>query len=91
MLYTASDFKVARIVNSLKGSSSSDPECIPTEPAESILPSIISPFTEIINLHFENGTFLNSLKRFRVIVLCKGGQRNNVANYRPLLGFLKIS
>ena len=84
VLYPASVVEVARIVNSLKGSSSSGPDCIPTMVVKFILPSIISPLTKLINLSFENGIFPSSLKRARVIVLYKGGPRNDPANYRPI-------
>ena len=46
-LYPTSDVEVSRIVNSLKGSSSSGPDCIPTMVVKFILSSIISPLTKL--------------------------------------------
>ena len=83
-LYPTSDIEVARIVNSLKSSSVSGPDCIPTMVDKFILPSIISPLTKLVNLSFENGIFPSSLKRAKVIVIYKGGPRNDPANYQPI-------
>ena len=82
VLYPTSEVEVARIVNSLKSSSASGPDCIPTMVVKFIVPSIISPLTKLINLSFENGIFRSSLKRAKVIVLYKGGRRNDPAYYR---------
>ena len=69
-----SEVEIARIVNRLKGSSSSGPDCISTKVVKFILPSIISPLTRLVNLSFENGVFPSSLKRARVIVYIKVDQ-----------------
>ena len=65
-LYLASDFEIARIVNSLKGSSLSDPECILTMVVKFVLPLIVSPLTKLINLSFENGIYPSSVKRAKM-------------------------
>jgi len=84
VLYPTSDVEVARIVNSLKGSSASSLDCIPTMAVKFILPSIISPLTKLVNLSFENGIFPSSLKRAKIIVLYKSGRQKDPANYRPI-------
>ena len=84
VLYPASGVEVARIVNSLKGSSSSGHDCISTTGVKFIFPSIISPLTKPINLSYENGIFPSSLKPARETVLYKGGPRNDTANCRPI-------
>ena len=49
-----------------------------------ILPSIVVPVTKLFNLSFKHGVFPDALKRARIIVLYKGGPRNDPANYRPI-------
>ena len=71
VLYPSSEVDVARIINSLKGPSSSGPDCIQTKVVKFILPSIISPLTKLINTYFESGIFLTSPKQARVVVLHK--------------------
>ena len=84
VLNPVSEFEVARIVNALKGSSSSGPDRIPTRVIRAVLPAILSPLTKLVNLSFVNGIFPESLKRAKVIVLYKGGSRSDPANYRPI-------
>ena len=57
------EFEVARIVNALKGSSSSGPDKIPTRVTRAVPPAILSPLTKLVNLSFEKGIFPESLKR----------------------------
>ncbi|XP_065573830.1 uncharacterized protein LOC136035784 [Artemia franciscana] len=89
VLNSVSEFEVAGIVNALKGSSSSGPDKIPTRVIRAILPTILSPLTKLVNLSFEKGIFPESLKRAKVIVLCKGGSRSDPANYR-LISLLSV-
>ena len=84
VLNSVSEFEVARIVNALKGSSSSGPDKIPTRVILAILPAILSPLTKLVNLSIEKGIFPESLKRAKVLVLYKGGSRSDPANYRPM-------
>ena len=49
-----------------------------------ILPVIVCALTRLVNLSFGNGVFPSNLKRARVIILFKGGSRNDPANYRPI-------
>ena len=79
-----SEAEIARIVNCLRGSSSSGPDRIPTKVVKFILPVIVCALTRLVNLSFENGVFPSALKRARVIILFKGGSRNDPANYRPI-------
>ncbi|XP_065562565.1 uncharacterized protein LOC136028666 [Artemia franciscana] len=84
VLNSVSEFEVDRIVNALKGSSSSGPDKIPIRVIRAILPAILSPLTKLVNLSFEKGIFPESIKRAKVIVVCKGGSRSAPANYRPI-------
>ena len=83
-LEPATEKEIAKIVMGLKNCSSSGPDNIPTKVIKFILPSIIYPLTKLINLSFQHGIFPSSLKRARVIILYKGGTRNDPANYRPI-------
>ena len=71
-------------MNTLKGSSSSGPDRIPTRVILAILPAILSPLAKLFNLFFKIGIFPESLKRAKVIMLYKSGSRSDPANYRPL-------
>ncbi|XP_065571426.1 uncharacterized protein LOC136034173 [Artemia franciscana] len=84
VLNSVSEFEVARIVNSLKGSSSSGPDKIPTRVTRAILPAILSPLTKLVNLSFEKGIFPEFIKRAKAMILYKGGSRSDPANYRPI-------
>ena len=42
------------------------------------------PLTKLVNLPFKYGVFPEAFKRARVIVLYKGGPRNDPTNYRPI-------
>jgi hypothetical protein len=79
-----SEFEVQRIVSELIGSSSCGPDQIPAKALKFILPSILSPLTILVNLSFLNGTFPSALKSARLVVLHKGGSRDDPSNYRPI-------
>ena len=53
VLNSVTGFEVARIVEALKGSSSSGQDKIPTRVSRAILPAILSPLTKLVNLSFE--------------------------------------
>ena len=76
-LERVSEGEIARIVNSLRGSSSSGPDRIPTKVVKFILLVIVSALMRLVNLSFENGVFPSVLKRARVTILFKGGSRND--------------
>ena len=61
-----SETEIARIVNCLRGSSSSGPDRVPTKVVKFILPVIVCALTRLVNLSFENGVFPSALKRARV-------------------------
>ena len=84
VLNSLSEFEVARIMNALKGSSSSGPEKIPTRVIRAILPAILSLLIKLVTLSFEKGIFPESLKGAKVRVLYKGGSRIDSANYRSI-------
>ena len=83
-LEPVTEIEITKIVNGLKDSSSSGPDSIPTKVVKSILSSIVVPLTKLVNLSFKYGVFPDPLKRARIIVLYKGGPRNEPANYRPI-------
>ena len=80
-LEPVTEIEITKIVNGFKDSSSSGLDSIPTQVVKSILPSIVVPLTKLVNLSFKYRVFPDSLKRARIIVLYKGGPRNDPANY----------
>ena len=78
------EVEIARIVNGLKGFSSSGPDRISTKVVKFILPVIVSALTRLVNMSFEKGLFPSVLKRARVIILFQGGSWNDPASYRPI-------
>ena len=66
------------------GSSSSGPNRIPTKVVKFILSVILCALTRLVNLSFKNSVFPSGQMRPRVIILFKGGSRNDPANYCPL-------
>ena len=80
VLNSVSEFEVASIVNTLKGSLSSAPDKIPTR----VICAILSPLAKLVNLSFEKGIFSESLKQAKVIVLYKGGSWSDPANCMPI-------
>ena len=54
-LEPVSEAEIARIVNCLRGSSSSGPDRIPTKVVKFILPVILCALTRLVNRSFENG------------------------------------
>ena len=83
-LEPVSEAEIAKIVNCLRGSSSSGPDHILTKVVKFILRVIVCALTRLVNLSFENGVFPSALKRARVIILFKGGSRNDPGNYCPI-------
>jgi hypothetical protein len=76
--------EITKIVNGLKNSSSSGPDSIPSKILKYILPSIVLPLTKFVNLSFECGVSPDAFNRAQIIVLYKGGSRNDLANYRSI-------
>ena len=65
--------EISRIVNDLRGFSSSGPDRIPTKVVKFILPVIVCALTRLLNLSFENVAFPSALNCARAIILFKGG------------------
>jgi hypothetical protein len=70
--------------------SSNDPA--PTRFIRKILPALLTPITDLINLSFHTAEFPSALKQATVIPIIKDkkGNSNDLKNYRPvsLLGFI---
>ena len=58
--------------------SSRGPDQIPAKALKFILPSIVSPFTILLNLSLVNGAFPTALKSTRLFVVHEGGSRKVV-------------
>ena len=69
---------------SLKNSNSSDANGFQIRPVKEVL-DIIAPILEhVFNLVFLHGHFPEELQKAKVIVLHKGGDANELSNYRPI-------
>ena len=76
--------EIERIINSLKTKESSGYDEISTKILKKSAPFISSPLSYIFNKSMLAGTFPNRLKYAIVKPLFKKGDRENVANYRPI-------
>jgi hypothetical protein len=84
--------EIERIINSIKVKNSHG-YGITTKMLKASAPYICSPFNYICNKSIRSGTFPSPLKYSIVKPLFKKGDRDNMANYRPissLTSFLKI-
>lgn len=68
----------------LRNSKALDIDNIQIEPVKYVLPFIASPLAHIFNLAIEHGIFPDAMKKARVSVIYKGGDKNNPSNYRPI-------
>jgi hypothetical protein len=76
--------EIERIINSIKVKNSHGYDGITTEMLKASAPYICSPLNYICNKSIRSGTFPSSLKYSIVKPLFKKGDRDNMANYRPI-------
>lgn len=68
----------------LKNASACGQDEIKAEPIKAVVNSISNPLSHICNLILATGVFPDKLKIARVTVIFKGGDRNDMNNYRPI-------
>lgn len=76
--------EVYNIFTSLKNSKSLDIDNIQVRPVKYVLDVICPALVHIYNLALEAGFFPLNMKRAKVSVIYKGGDKNDAANYRPV-------
>lgn len=76
--------EVHRTFLCLKNSKALDYENIQIKPIKYAIEFLCPVLSYIFNLAIESGTFPEGMKRARVAVIFKGGNRNEATNYRPI-------
>lgn len=76
--------EVCRTFIGLKNSKATDIDGFQVCPVKYVI-DIIAPYlTYIFNLVFESGSFPSAMKTAKVSVIFKGGDKNDLGNYRPI-------
>ena len=78
-------YEVLNIINTISISKAIGPHSIPTDIFHLIKLNISVPLTEIINLSFNTGVFVENLKTSKVIPIYKNKSSDLICNnYRPI-------
>lgn len=83
-LNPTSEHEVITMFNLLKNSNVSDVDDIQLKPVKYTLDIIAAPLAHIYNLAITTGNFPKRMQLSKVIVIHKGGDKNNFSNYRPI-------
>ena len=75
--------EICKIIFEMK-SSSAGSDSINLLVLKIVFPSISHIFTSLINVCFKQGKFPNCLKIVRITPVFKGGNKNDLGNYRPV-------
>lgn len=76
--------EVIGVIRTLKNHKSPGGDGITAEILKHIQMAIVSPLARLINLSFVSGRFPDVLKKATVILIYKGGEKDNMGNYRPI-------
>ena len=76
--------EVLRTVNTCSNKTSTDYDEMSMSLVKNIICDVITPFTYICNLSFENSMFPDKMKVAKVVPLFKSGSQNHFTNYRPV-------
>ena len=80
-----SQLEVCNQIMALATNKAEGPTSIPTDILKLIMPSISQPLTDIINLSFSLGTYIDDLKMSKVIPIYKEKDSDlDCVNYRPI-------
>lgn len=82
-LLPVTEEEVATVICSLKNSSPGE-DGISAAPIKAVADLIVAPFTYICNRLFLTGIFPCAMKIARVTIIFKGGDKNELQNYRPI-------
>lgn len=78
------DNEVISTFLNLKNSSSQDVNNLQIKPVKYVIEVIAPLLTYILNIALSNEEFPKEMQRPNLAVLPKGGDANNLANYRPI-------
>lgn len=76
--------EICQIFNSIKDCSSTDIDGIQNKPVKYVINLIAPCLANIFNLVLEAGCFPGARKIAKVSVIVKGGDKNEMSNYRPI-------
>lgn len=76
--------EIISIMSSLKNSNSCDIDDLQIKPIKHVLDFLSPVLTHIMNLSLSSGLFPKKMQTAKVIVLYKGGNKNEFSNYRPI-------
>jgi Reverse transcriptase (RNA-dependent DNA polymerase) len=76
--------EIIEIISELKSKSSSDIYGLSSNFIKNISFSLARPLAHIFSLSLAEGVFPNELKLAKIVPIFKGGDANNVDNYRPI-------
>lgn len=76
--------EVYQTFKSLRNSKAIDIDCLQIRPVKHVLDLVCPYLAHIFNLAIESGIFPSKMKEARVSVIHKGGDRNDISNYRPI-------
>lgn len=83
-LTPTTESEIFKIVLSLKNGSSGGTDGLGSDIFKKNIDALKVPLTYIVNLSLKNGVFPNKCKEGKVLPLFKGGDRNEIKNYRPI-------
>lgn len=84
VLLPTDEAEVRSTILSLKNSSATGWDDLPSKLYKSGVDALCAPITAICNSCFNEGVFPDALKRSVVIPIFKTGERDDIANYRPI-------
>lgn len=76
--------EICGLLKKLKNNSACGVDEIKAAPLKAVAHVICTPLSHICNLILSSGIFPNQLKIARVTVIFKGGDKNDLGNYRPI-------
>jgi hypothetical protein len=83
-LTPTTECEIIKTVMNLKSGSAGGTDGLGSDIFKRNIDSLKFPITYIVNLSLRNGVFPNKCKEGKVIPLFKGGDRNEIKNYRPI-------
>lgn len=78
------EIEICRTFMSLKNTYSTDIEDVQIKPVKYVIDAIAPCLNYIFNLVLEFGCFPSRMKKAKISVIFKGGEKNNLNNYRPV-------